>query len=497
MDSNANAAATPRAWLVISAIIGSAVLFYFGTGFFAIGILTWIAPLPVMLIALRMSARAAVTSAFVSYFLGTANNWALYVHSVDVPLIAAIAINVTLSALFAAAVLLFHRCLRHNHVLLAAIAAPALWTCVEYLISLVSPIGFISPLATAQGDIPVILQTASVTGAWGVSFAVLLVPSTIAALSAAGVAKPARIRAGACVAVVMAIVLSGGAIRLFTSHTGLSQKVAVVAHNHSGWGADVATKHGQDVMKDYLDELSKLPNDVTTAVLPEGVFSTSTSSQHKVVSAFNKAAADWSINIVVGVVKHDGKLRDQTAIAFNSDGSAPVTYRKHHDRSPGPRGTTLTFPWGKDSDNGIEICADLLFSNPSRDYADAGARLMLVPASTEGVNGWQQSRVGLLRSVENGFAMAWSGRDGVVMANDSFGRVKAEAHTTGNTTMTTQIAQLTSGGDSATLYNRFGDWFAWLCIIVALTAIVLTVRKTTSRRDAAPQTSNEESPDAP
>jgi apolipoprotein N-acyltransferase len=120
---------------------------------------------------------------------------------------------------------------------------------------------------------------------------------------------------------------------------------------------------------------------------------------------------------------------------------------------------------------GLEICADVTFPNPSRDYASAGAGLMAIPASTEGANGWQLSRTGLLRGVENGFAVAWSGRQGALMITDGVGRVLADAHTGGPSPFTKVIADVPTG-PGATPYTHLGDWFAWLCLALTLGGLI-------------------------
>ena len=70
-----------RAAAAIGAAVASAILFYLGTGLRPWPLLTWVAPLPVLLVAPRVTKRSAfglaagawlgVESAWWDYFIGT------------------------------------------------------------------------------------------------------------------------------------------------------------------------------------------------------------------------------------------------------------------------------------------------------------------------------------------------------------------------------------------------------------------------------------------
>lgn len=455
-----------------AAIAIAAALFYFGTGFTPQPVLTWFAPLPVLVLASRTSARSAAAAAFAAFFLGTANNWSFYLDSHDLPLPAAMAINVGCSAIFTLAVVLYRGLIRRGRGLLAVIAIPALWTSAMYLVQIVNPMGLIEPFATAQGDVPLVLQVASVTGGAGVTFVLLLVPAAIAAITAGGVGAGVRWRIGAITAVVMGMVLGGGAWRM-AADTGPVTSVALIANNHSPWGVDVSTDEGERLLNGYLDQIAALPRDVAIAVLPEGAFSGDEAGLQDLVTPMREAAREHGITIVVGMVFHPHGGIEQNALTFPPTGAEPVTYRKHHDRSPQIPGTALVFPFGDGTDIGVEICGDLTHIDPSRDYGAAGARFMLIPASTEGDNGWQLSRVALLRGVENGFSIVWSSRLGELTAADGMGRVLGDGHTGGAKAFTTVTAEVPDG-PGVTVYTRLGDWFAWLCAIAAIAGIAAT-----------------------
>jgi apolipoprotein N-acyltransferase len=177
---------------------------------------------------------------------------------------------------------------------------------------------------------------------------------------------------------------------------------------------------------------------------------------------------------VVGFAHWDGKNKYNYALTFPADGGDPVTYLKHHD-TVSPPGHDLVFPPTTGARAGVEICFDVNFPNPSRDYAKSGAQLLAIPASDEDDNGWQHSRAALLRGMENGQPVIWSARTGTLMISDGWGRVLADAHTGGPDPFTTIVADVPIG-PGATPYTYLGDWFAWLCLALTVGGLIAAYR---------------------
>ncbi|WP_215544546.1 hypothetical protein [Amycolatopsis sp. CA-230715] len=148
-----------------------------------------------------------------------------------------------------------------------------------------------------------------------------------------------------------------------------------------------------------------------------------------------------------------------------------------------PKGHDLVFVPGRGQEVGIAICADIGHADPSDAYGRAGSRMLAVPASTEDDNGWQASRTALLCGVENGQAVLWGGRQTVLSVNDGWGRVRADKATGdgGEDAFTTVVTDV-SDGPGTTLYSRFGDWFEWLCLALALLATAVAFAGARSSR---------------
>jgi apolipoprotein N-acyltransferase len=469
-----------RAIQALAALLCSAVLFYFGTGLEPVAALTWVAPLPVLLLAPRVSWPVTTGVAFVAYMLGTANSWAFQLRSHDTPLWPiGIMIDVGLSVVFVLAVVAFRLQLRRSRPLLAMFTAPAVWTGALYVVSVSNPMGLGGTFANMQGDVPVVLQSAAVTGMWGVEFLVMLAPAAVAVLLAPEVRTAWRVRAAVAGAVVLALALGAGALRLAMTSTGPTQRVAAVATNQRVWAPALDTKAGTDLVAGYVDRIEALPDGVRTVVLPEQSFSSDEARPAALFDPMRQTAKSRDLDIVVGFAYQDGKAKYNYALVFPAGGGEPLTYLKHHDMVS-PPGHDLVFSPTSGVRVGVEICLDINLADPTNDYAAAGADLLAVPASDETDNGWQHSRTALLRGVENGLPLVWSDRTGMPMITDGLGRVLAAAHTGGPGPFTTVVADVPVG-PGATLYTRLGDWFAWLCLAIAL--IPLFIRG--SRRPAA------------
>lgn len=458
---------TKLGWAIV-ATAASAVLFFFGTGLDPVPELAWPAPLPILLLAPRVPGAAAMTCAFVAYLAGSTGSWSYFWHSLSLPRPAAIAILGGSALLFALATGLFRVLVRRGHSLLAALAAPALWTVALYGVSLLNPTGVLDTLMTTQADRPSVLRIAAVTGGWGVEFLVLLVPAAVAAAFAPGVRGFARLTGLVAVAAVL-----GGLVFWTTPPlTGPSTRIAVIAPGTSRWAVDVATPDGQALVRSYVDEIGRLPDGVRAVVLPEAAFAVDQTSRPRLVETFTRVAREKNLDVVTGVLDTTPDGRFNAALAMAPSG-APVEYRKwHNGDSPNlTSGTQLAHFAGI----GLMVCMDVNFADPSREYGRAGTGLVLIPASDEDADGWAHSRTALIRGVENGFSVAWSAARGTPMLAGADGRVPAETHT-GDRPFSVVTADVPIG-PGKTPYARFGDWFAWLCGLVALAGIGTAIRR--------------------
>lgn len=203
-----------RPAVALAALIGSAVLFSLGTGLQPVWWLTWLAPLPVLLVAPRTSAVRAASVAAAAHLLGMAGFARYLLAGLAMPIPVVAALLVVTAGVFAGVVLLFRALLRRGRPTLAVLAAPAVWAGAEYLMAALTPFGSNWAVANSQADALPVLQVVAVTGPWGVAFVVLAVACAIGVLAAPALELRARLRAAGVGALVLVGALGFGTARL-------------------------------------------------------------------------------------------------------------------------------------------------------------------------------------------------------------------------------------------------------------------------------------------
>jgi apolipoprotein N-acyltransferase len=133
---------------------------------------------------------------------------------------------------------------------------------------------------------------------------------------------------------------------------------------------------------------------------------------------------------------------------------------------------------------GVLICYEAIFPKLSRTLAAAGANLLVNITNDAwfGRSGapYQHLSMAVLRAVENRLPMARCANTGISALIDRDGQI---LQTTRLFEEATLIGTLTLG-EGKTIYNRFGDWFAWSCLTFTLMAFLLSLRRkaVTSKR---------------
>jgi apolipoprotein N-acyltransferase len=136
---------------------------------------------------------------------------------------------------------------------------------------------------------------------------------------------------------------------------------------------------------------------------------------------------------------------------------------------------------------GVFICYESIFPDEIRQFANAGAQV-LVNISNDGWYGdsgayAQHLKQSRMRAVENNRWLLLDTNTGVTAAIDPNGRVVAGAPRKTRTALRAPYAL----ANSTTFYTRHGDWFAYLCAIISIAALLtrLFVRTEARRGKAA------------
>jgi len=459
--------------LSVSAGVAAALLFYFGTGLHPTWWLLWFAPVPVLALAPSLSRLAVFRLATLAWLAGALNQWTYFRTAVELPPLL-IVLSFLVPAIFFGFGVLFTRAfLRRGQLFRAALVFPAYWIMYEYLTEFRSPHSTFGNLAYSQMNCLPVIQIASITGIWGISFVVFLFASTIAVLlSGAGNPRRRRALAIAGAAVVCAIFLFGE-WRLRSDVPDQSVAVALVAKDvpislYLGSG-----QQGLALLRDYADEVRKVtPSGTEAVVLPEKVARISQEALPEVDALFSGAAIATRSAIVLGLVRRTPGAAFNSSRVYSPDGKIAANYDKQHllrPVEPEKAGTERVLLDESSGRWGLQICKDMDFPGLSREYARDRASLLLVPAWDFNLDRWLHARMAVLRAVEDGFALARSARNGLLTLSDNRGRILAETSTTPGRFVS--ISGKVNLAWTTTFYSLTGDWFAWLCI--ALFVILL------------------------
>jgi apolipoprotein N-acyltransferase len=461
--------------LAVLAGLVSAGLLYFGTGLHPTWWLLWVAPVPVLAISPRVRSSVAFLLGSSAWFVGEMSQWNYFRHVIELPLHTIVFFLAIASVGFGFGVLVTRSSLQRGSLFLAAFAFPVYWVTCEYLNAISSPHSTWGNLAYTQMDFLPLIQIASVTGLWGISFIPLLFATTVAALFS-GAGKPSQRRVLAtAVGFVIVAVLVFGEWRLQSNSPTESVSVTLIAKDVPINVYLGSEQQALELFREYADEIRRVtPVGTQAVVLPEKIGRVSESALAEVDALFSSAAITTRAAIDVGLVRRTSSGSFNSSRFYSADGKLE-NYDKHHlipgveREKPGDKRIIVDHSSAK---WGLQICKDMDFPALSREYAASGPDLMLVPAWDFIADGWLHSRMAVLRGVENGFALARSARNGLLTLSDNRGRILAEATTApGRFVSINGTLAVTS---EETFYTRTGDWFAWLC--VAASIILLAFR---------------------
>jgi apolipoprotein N-acyltransferase len=374
--------------------------------------------------------------------------------------------------LFAAVVLGARLVARRVHPLAGMLAFAALWTTWDFAASF-GPDGTAASPAYSQVGMPLLIQGASVFGLWVITFLLGFVASGLALALRTRTVWPAALAAGV-------FALNAGYGALVIRDTGEKERVGLIADDTiAGKAFARDRKNALDVIGGYAQAARTL--DAPLIVMPEHVAILDDTWREDASKLLQDVADKKNATLVIGLDDRTGNARRNIAWVFQPHAVQPLTYVKRR-LVPGlesrfaPGAGPLALP----NDRLVEICKDMDFQAMLRVDANATRpRLAVVPAWDFETDAFPHARMAILRSVENGFAMARASRNGLLTLNDAYGRVtsrRASGDARGFVTLTGAVAL---GGGGPTLYGRIGDTFA--VAAAALSAALLLLALLRSR----------------
>lgn len=382
----------------------------------------------------------------------------------------------------------------------AALVFPLAWTALEFLGLRVSPYGSWGALGyTQHGNLP-LMQTASVTGIWGIGF---LMTWFAAVVNLAWTHDFAWVDVHGDVVLYVAtwcaVMLAGG-VRLLRSPQAPSVRAAGI-----GWPPGIIEPErfmraiAPDLAPAERDELREAFRQVQDAfftrtrreaqsgariiVWPEGNLMVFEDDEAVFLGHARQLAREQGIQLLMGMATlSPGAARPvhNKAVLVSAAGEAMFSYTKitavpgpemrMNRRGAGPLPVVDT-PHGR---IGAAICFDLDFPWLVRQAGRARADLLLVPASDWRGIGRLHQAMAEFRAIENGVALLRIARWGNSGAVDAYGRRLAtldDFATPGGI----MVAQVPASAGVHTLYTRIGDAFAWACVAGLFSCVVLAV----------------------
>jgi apolipoprotein N-acyltransferase len=462
--------------LALLVFAATAALVFFGNGLMPQWPLIWLAPLPVLLYALRKPAWQAGLVAGGAWLVGGLNLWG-YLRALGLPPVAWLADFGLEAVVFAACVLMMRALALRRTAWSAWVALPAAWTTFEYVRNLLWPHGSGACIAYSQLNFLPFLQLASLTGPWGMGFVLMLFPTGFAlGIYLWGSARRQAMGILGTTLVVVAAVLIFGAARMDFNQHGPQVRVGLMASDGVQGVAQAGAATAR-LFEDYAQQAQGLAmRGAQVVVLPENVGVVVDPDVAKTDAIFQEVADRSGAVLVAGMTHVSGAVQHNEARIY-APGAAVRSYDKKHLLPPyeliyAP-GTSRTFfeapekaagkTWG------VAICKDLDFTEPARGYGRAGVGLMLAPAWDFRVDAFWHGHIAVMRAVEDGFSLVRAARRGSLTVADDRGRIVAE--TASNAAQFATLLANVPAGHDATLFQLLGDWFGWCAI--ALLALVM------------------------
>jgi len=478
-----NASRRSLIWLGIGAM-----LMLFANGRWIIPIATWFYPVFLLrFLRLQKPFRGVIILALINGGISAISWWKM----VPVPIGIYFVISFLFSNIMILAFLADRLLATKMNGFFSTLIFPLAWCSLEFLCTF-SPKASWNVLAYTQ-DQPVLLQLASLTGIWGISFVITWFASIINWIWVEQFEWP-KIKSGVVAfAGVVAIIVLYGVIRLNigSSEQKYVRTASIVASRNINknlstckWSdAKAIGVYSDDVENNLLEKTVEAARSGAKMILwQESAGFIPMTEEKTFIERASALASSEKIYLLMTLwsVPEDfpKHLIENKMIVIDTNGNRQLVYVKTHAAPPEPiiRGDgqipTLQTSYGKIAP---AICFDAEFPNFIRQAGKNNVDIMFLPA-----NDWKEidpihSHMAVMRAIENGFSLVHPAGQGLSVAADNRGRIIAsmDFYTSDQQVMYADVPYRHSN----TLYAKIGDAFGWMCIAGFLVVLMSVVVK--------------------
>lgn len=380
--------------------------------------------------------------------------------------------------------------------ILAVLFFPLISTAVVFLTQNNSPFGSFGALGYSQYNSPVLIQVASLTGIWGITFLVNWFGSVVnfaweQDFDLSRIKKQAIIYAS-----VLLLVLVYGGLRLAVFYPGEGTvRVAGINSGRSGESREIFSKYENASLQEKKDlqprlasiQSRYLKNTVKEAragakivVWPELAITVDKDKETEFLSRVRDIAKREGIYVVVGIgpiLENDKNLFENKLLIIDPQGKIVL----EHNKYGGDLGSR--FPRGDGKLKAVEsvygtlsgvICWDLDFPSKIRQTWKLETDILFVPSSDGKEWTPLHSQMAEFRAIENGISIVRETEAGLSVTYDPYGRILSSANSLTNSDGT-MVAEVPTQ-KVLTIYSVVGDIFAFVTIIASLVIISLAMR---------------------
>ena len=373
---------------------------------------------------------------------------------------------------------------------------PAAVTTVELLGTIGNPFGTAGSTAYSQYASLPLMQVASVTGIWGLTFLVCWLAPVVNEIWEHGIAGRDVRRATAVFVVALLTAMIFGGARLAFAGTATDEvRVAALAPDRDLNDRAFAERgvHLAPVLDDLFSRSeAEARAGAKIIAWSEAAAIVREADMRGVMNRAAKLADTENVYLQLSMIVElttpdsNGDVNENHAMLFGPDGDVLWDYLKSkptpgdgHSAGPGQIPDVDT-PYGRLA---TVICQDDFFPSLLRQAGRKDVDILLLPSSDwEAITDWHAQQAPF-RAVENGTALVRPTRKGISLATDSLGRTvgqKSDYFTGDDHTLVTSVP--IKGRD--TVYSVVGDTFAYACA----TGLVVLSGWAVRRRMASHQT---------